>query len=93
MPDCIKKLLNCKKNSMATEELKEQLIQKIRETEDTGLLKEACRLLETESSDSTAYKLSVAERLEIEESRSQISRGEYLTNEQANDEIEQWLSK
>ena len=78
---------------MSTIELKKRLIDKIQKTENEGLLEEACRLLELETSDIEIYKLSDNQKLIVEESRQQIKNGQFLTDEQANKEIDEWLNK
>ena len=78
---------------MSTIELKKRLIDKIQKTENEGLLEEAYRLLELETSDIEIYKLSDNRKLIVEESRQQIKNGQFLTDEQANKEIDEWLNK
>ena len=77
---------------MSTIELKKRLIDKIQKTENEGLLEEAYRLLELETSDIEIYKLSDNQKLIVEESRQQIKNGQFLTDEQANKEIDEWLN-
>ena len=77
---------------MSTIELKKRLIDKIQKTENEGLLEEAYRLLELETSDIEIYKLSDNQKLIVEESRQQIKNGQFLTDEQANNEIDEWLN-
>ena len=78
---------------MSTIELKKRLIDKIQKTENEGLLEEAYRLLELETSDIEIYKLSDNQKLIVEESRQQIKNGQFLADEQANKEIDEWLNK
>ena len=78
---------------MSTIELKKRLIDKIQKTENEGLLEEAYRLLELETSDIEIYKLSDNQKLIVEESRQQIKNGQFLTDKQANNEIDEWLNK
>ena len=78
---------------MSTIELKKRLIEKIQKTENEGLLEEAYRLLELETSDIEIYKLSDNQKLIVEESRQQIKNGQFLTDEQANKDIDEWLNK
>lgn len=77
---------------MSTIELKKRLIDKIQKTENEGLLEEAYRLLELETSDIEIYKLSDNQKLIVEESRQQIKNGQFLADEQANNEIDEWLN-
>jgi ABC-type transport system involved in cytochrome c biogenesis ATPase subunit len=79
---------------MSPIELKERLIQKIRATKDDYLIEEAIRLfdLETEA-DLSIYVLSDDQKKAIAQARAQIKQGEYLTEEESNKEIEEWLGK
>ena len=72
-------------------DLKERLIQKIKETSNEELLEEVYRLLEIDIEDNEKYILTDEQKAAVTEGREQISRGNYLTNEQANSEIEGWL--
>ncbi len=70
--------------------LQEILIQKISSTTDERILQEVNRLLET-GVDEDIYQLTPEQIAKIEESREQIKNGQYLTNEEANKEIQDWL--
>ncbi len=78
---------------MSTVELKKLLIDKIQNIENEKLLQEAFRLLELEIEDIELYKLNDNQNKAIEEARQQIKYGQFLTDEQANKEVEEWLSK
>ena len=78
---------------MSTIELRKLLIEKIQLTDDDKLLEEASRLLEVEIVESDIYVLNDKQKMAIEEGRKQISNGEYLTDEESNKEIDEWLSK
>lgn len=78
---------------MSTIELRKLLIEKIQLTEDDKLLEEASRLLEVEIEESDVYVLNEKQKEAIEEGRKQIINGEYLTDEESNKEIDEWLSK
>ncbi|HEY5750876.1 MAG TPA: hypothetical protein VIU12_32660 [Chryseolinea sp.] len=78
---------------MSTTELKKQLVDKIQKTDNENLLEEAYRLLELETQDIEVYKLTDDQRKAIDEARQQIKKGEFLTDEQANKEIDEWLTK
>ena len=78
---------------MSTLELRKRLIDKIQKTNDENLLEEAYRLLELESENIETYKLNDDQRNAVNEARQQIKKGEFLTDEQANQEIDEWLSK
>ncbi len=78
---------------MSTIELRKLLIEKIKLTDDDKLLEEASRLLEVEIEESDIYILNGKQKEAIEQGRKQISKGEYLTDEESNKEIDEWLSK
>jgi predicted transcriptional regulator len=78
---------------MSTIELRKLLIEKIQLTDDDKLLEEASRLLEVEIEESDVYILNDKQKEAIKEGRNQITKGEYLTDEESNKEIDEWLSK
>jgi len=78
---------------MSTIELRKQLIDKIQKTDDKKILEEVYRLLEIESEDIEIYKLNADQKKGISEAREQIKNGQYLTEEQANKDIDEWLKK
>lgn len=77
---------------MSTIELRKKLIERISNTEDEKLLEEAFRLLEMDT-DFGVYKLNNSQKSAVEESRLQIKKGAYLTDDQADSDIDEWLSK
>lgn len=60
------------------------------QAQDERILQEVNRLLET-GADEDTYQLTPEQTAGIEESREQIKNGQYLTNEEANKEIQGWL--
>lgn len=78
---------------MSTTELRKRLIDKIQKTDNENLLEEAYRLLELETEDIEIYKLTEDQRRAINEARQQIKNGQFLTDDQANKEIDEWLNK
>jgi predicted transcriptional regulator len=78
---------------MSTIELRKLLIEKIQLTDDDKLLEEASRLLEVDIEESDVYILNDKQKEAIDEGRKQIINGEYLTDEESNKEIDEWLSK
>ena len=78
---------------MSMIELRKRLIDKIQKTDDENLLEEAYRLLELETESIETYKLSDEQRNAVDQARQQINKGEFLTDKQANLEIDEWLSK
>ena len=78
---------------MSTIELRKLLIEKIQLTNDDKLLEEASRLLLVDIEESKVYILNDKQKEAIEEARKQIIKGAYLTDEESNKEIDEWLSK
>ena len=76
---------------MSGVELKEKLINSINKTDNEELLHEVYRLLEIENEDIEVYKLSDEQRKAISISQQQIKNGEFITNQEADNEIEEWL--
>lgn len=76
---------------MSSAELKKRLIDKIQKTDNENLLEEAFRLLQLESEDIEVYKLSDEQKSAINEDREQIKRGEFLSDDEANKDINEWL--
>ncbi len=82
-----------KRFTMSTKELRRRLIEKIELTDDDNLLEEASRLLEVGLDDNAMYILNATQHKAIDEARKQFDEGASLTNEEANKEIGEWLSK
>ena len=78
---------------MTVFELKKRLITRINRTDNNGLLEEMFRLIENEEADFTVYELSRQQKSAIEEAQEQYKKGETLSNEQANSEIDEWLGQ
>ena len=75
---------------MRTVEVKKMLIEKINLSSNKNLLEEMYNFLNHDN-DAELYKLSQAQKDAIAEGREQIKNGQFLTNDQVNDEIEEWL--
>ena len=78
---------------MSSAELKKRLIDKIQKTDNKNLLEEAFRLLQMESEDIEVYKLSEEQKNAVNEARQQIKNGQFLTDDEANKDIDEWLGK
>lgn len=78
---------------MKTTELKSKLINRINKLEDDLLLEEISRLIEIENEESEIYCFTDEESKSIEEAREQYTKGEFLSNEEANKEVDEWLGK
>jgi len=78
---------------MTTKELRTRVIKKINEIEDENLLHDLIRLIEDSTEDSEIYRLSENHKMAIHQAIDQIEKGDYLTNEQSNQKIAEWLNK
>ncbi len=78
---------------MTSLEIKNKIIGRINQTEDGELLADIFRLLENSDPDPSVIILSNDHKKAINEARTQISKGEYLNNDEANHEIKKWLNQ
>ena len=78
---------------MSTIELRNKVIDKIKKIDNEDLLNEVNRLIEIETSDLEVYKFNDEQKAAIEEAENQIRNGEFLTDEEATKDIEEWLKK
>lgn len=78
---------------MTAKELKKKLIHKIDLSENNELLEEMYRLIANEETDTNIYDLSEHQLKAVEEGQLQYKNGEFLTEEQADKDIEEWLGK
>lgn len=78
---------------MKTIEIKKKLINEINLSKNKNLLEEFYRFLNLENEIEETYQLNVEQKSAIAEAREQIKNGDYLTSEQANHEIDEWLNK
>ncbi len=72
--------------------IRKKLIGKIKNIEDKDLLEELLRLLEMETDD-TEYKTSEEQQTAIKEARKQYKKNEYLSDLEADRDIDQWLEE
>ena len=78
---------------MKTAEIREKLIREINLSDNKNLLEELYRYLNRENRTQKTYNLSDEQKFAIEEAREQINKGDYLTSEEANQEIDEWLKR
>ena len=78
---------------MSTTELRKRLIEKIQDTSDENILAEVYRILEVSYQDEEIIVLTDAQKAKIDNGFKDIAEGRYLTNDQANKEIDEWLKK
>ncbi|MFC0425867.1 hypothetical protein [Chryseobacterium scophthalmum] len=79
---------------MSTSELqmKLDLINRISILDDARIIKEIKKLLDFEL-DEKVYELNQPQKSRIEEARNEYKNAQILTEEDANNEIDQWLNK
>ena len=78
---------------MTAKELKKKLIHKIDLSENNELLEEMYRLIANEETDINVYELSKEQLIAVEDGQFQYKSGDFLTEEQADKDIEEWLGK
>lgn len=76
---------------MNTVEIRKKLIEEINLSENKNLLEELYSYLNQENKTQETYKLNKEQNSAITEAQEQIKKGDYLTNEQADNEVEEWL--
>lgn len=78
---------------MTTIELKNRVISRINQINDEAVLTEIYKLLDDSFIDPDTYHLSDDHMIAIDIAIEQIKNGEYLTQEQSNIEMKEWLNK
>ena len=78
---------------MTTKELRNKVIGKINQIDDDEILNEIYRMLDETNQEEEIFHLSEGHVKAIEEAKSQIAKGEFLTNNQVNEEIGKWLNR
>ncbi len=76
---------------MSTAQLKEKLISKIRDMDNEQLLREIGRLLQLDTK--AKYLFSDKQVQIVKEAEEQVKRGKYLTEEEAEKDIDEWLNE
>ena len=77
---------------MSTKELKKKLIDKIEEEQSNDLLEEVLSVFERTSVVKPVYVFNQGQLAAIAKSREQIVNGNYFTDDEVNQEIEEWLN-
>lgn len=78
---------------MLTIDLKKQLIDKIHSTQDNAVLEEIYRLLEIGEQENEIFILSESQKQSIDMGIENIENGRFITDEEANKQIDKWLKK
>jgi G3E family GTPase len=76
---------------MPDRQLKEILINKIKQIDDQALLEEVSVLFELQEPE-TIYNVNEEQRKAIQEAKEQIKNKQTLSNEEANREADEWLN-
>ncbi len=82
-----------KQRVMIAIELKQKLTAKIGSTYDEELLHQLLRVMELESKTDEYYRLNSEEEKAVNEGISQLDRGVFLSNDEANRQADQCLKK
>lgn len=79
---------------MSTSELqlKLDIISRITELKEVRVIKEIKKLLDFELEENL-YELSTNQKNRVAEARKEYKNGNYINNEEANNEIDQWLKE
>ena len=74
-------------------DLKSKLLEEIKNSEDYQVLEEVYKLLNLESEIFEVFKFSERQEKSILKAKQQIKNGDFLTEEEANKEIDKWLEE
>jgi len=77
---------------MSTAELKIDLISRIANTKESRIIEELRKLLDSEL-DKDAYELNPQQQQRVSEAKTQYLTGNVLSEQQADEAIDQWLSE
>lgn len=80
-------------DTMSTQELKKQVVEKLKTFDDDVILDEIYRLLQISTKDNEIYSFTDTQMSILNERDSQIDQGIFLTEEEADKEAEEWLEK
>lgn len=78
---------------MTSSDLKIDLIKHISASENLNLLKEIKRLLLLENTENDVYKFSQEQLQSVQEAMEEYKQGKIVTHEDAEIEIQKWLSE
>lgn len=79
--------------STNTKELKNMLHESIENIDDESFLQTVKKILDRKYEPEEEIKLNPYQQKRINEARKSINQGDYLTNEQADQLVAQWLNK
>ena len=78
---------------MFTHQMKQEIIDKIKSITNENILEEVYRIIEVGNEDVHKIVLSNQQKESIDLGIKNIEEGNYLSNEEANQEMEEWLKK
>ncbi len=78
---------------MEIQDLKHKFVNKISLSKNNQLLEEMYRLLTNDDSDMDILELNQEQTKMIENAREQYRNGQFLSQKQADEEIDEWLGK
>lgn len=78
---------------MTVKDLKQKLIRRIDQSENSELLEEMYRIIADEESDGSLYELLEDQIRAVEEGQLQYKEGKFLTSDQADKDVDEWLGK
>jgi predicted transcriptional regulator len=78
---------------MTVIELKEKLIAQINITDDEELLNQLSMVIDFESKINEVHEMSPGEIEAVNEGLEQIKNGQWISHEEANKQIDEWLKK
>ena len=78
---------------MKTVDIKKKLIDEIHLSKNKNLLMELYQFLNLENSAQQIYVLNDDQNFAIAEARQQVSNGDYLSMEDANNQVDEWFRK
>ena len=78
---------------MLSKEMKQELINKINSTKDENILEEVYRMLQVGTKEPEMIVLSDEQKDSIDKGIKDFEEGNYLSHEEANRQIDEWLKK
>lgn len=78
---------------MSISDLKSDIINKVQQSNDEGLLNEVYNLIKAEADLENVYVLTDVEKTLVEEGLEDLKAGRVVSSEKANELIREWLKK
>lgn len=77
---------------MTTKELRHKVIDRINKLDDESLLNDLIKIIDNTINEDEIYRLSDEHKKAVNTAINQIEKGDYLTHEQSNKQIDEWLN-